>query len=41
VRSSTAAAKAIAFVDAHRDRFGVEPICGLLSEHGWEIASNT
>jgi putative transposase len=31
----------IAFVDAHRDRFGVEPICRVLSEHGWEIAPNT
>jgi len=24
----------IAFIDAHRARFGVEPICAVLSEHG-------
>ena len=24
----------IAFIDAHRDRFGVEPICRVLTEHG-------
>ena len=31
----------IAFIDAHRDRFGVEPICRVLSEHGCKIAPNT
>ena len=31
----------IAFIDAHRDRFGVEPICRLLREHGCGIAPNT
>lgn len=28
----------VAFVDDHRDRFGVEPICRVLSEHGVPIA---
>jgi putative transposase len=27
-----------AFIDAHRDRLGVEPICRVLSEHGVPIA---
>jgi putative transposase len=32
----------IAFIDAHRDRFGVEPICRVLPiEHGCGIAPNT
>lgn len=31
----------IAFVDDHRDRFGVAPICRVLSEHGVSIASNS
>ena len=31
----------IAFIDAHRVRFGVEPICRVLSEHGCGIAPNT
>ncbi len=31
----------IAFIDAHRDRFGVEPICRVLTEHGCKIAPNT
>jgi len=31
----------IAFIDAYRDRFGVEPICRVLSEHGCKIAPNT
>jgi putative transposase len=31
----------VAFIDAHRDRFGVEPICRVLSEHGCKIAPNT
>jgi putative transposase len=28
-------------IDAYRDRFGVEPICRVLSEHGCKIAPNT
>ena len=31
----------IAFIDAHRPRFGVEPICRVLTEHGCKIAPNT
>ena len=31
----------MAFIDAHRDRFGVEPICRVLAEHGCAIAPNT
>src|SRR5690606_9793604 len=31
----------IAFIDDHRDRFGVEPICRVLREHGCGIAPNT
>jgi putative transposase len=31
----------VAFVDDHRDRFGVEPICRVLSEHGVQIAPNS
>jgi putative transposase len=30
----------IAFIDAHRERFGVEPICKVLTEHGCKIAPN-
>ena len=29
------------FIDAHRARFGVEPICRVLTEHGAKIAPNT
>ncbi|UYM05629.1 IS3 family transposase [Solicola gregarius] len=29
------------FIDEHRDRFGVEPICRVLSEHGCRIAPST
>jgi putative transposase len=28
----------VAFIDDHRDRFGVEPICAVLTEHGVKIA---
>ena len=28
----------ISFIGDHRDRFGVEPICSVLSEHGVKIA---
>lgn len=31
----------MAFIDAHRARFGVEPICRVLREHGCGIAPNT
>jgi putative transposase len=31
----------VAFIDAHRGRFGVEPICRVLTEHGCKIAPNT
>ena len=31
----------MAFVDDHRERFGVEPICRVLSEHGIKIAPNS
>ena len=30
-----------AFIDAHRDRFGVVPICRVLTEHGCPIAPST
>jgi putative transposase len=29
------------YIDAHRDRFGVAPICAVLSEHGGSIAPST
>jgi putative transposase len=29
------------YIDAHRDRFGVEPICKVLTEHGCSIAPST
>jgi len=28
----------VAFIDDHRIRFGVEPICRVLTEHGVKIA---
>jgi putative transposase len=31
----------VAYIDVHRDRFGVEPICRVLTEHGCKIAPNT
>jgi putative transposase len=31
----------VEFIDQHRDVFGVEPICGVLSEHGCAIAPST
>lgn len=31
----------IAFIDDHRERFGVEPICRVLTEHGCKIAPST
>ncbi len=36
-----ATAQVVAFIDEHRHRFGVEPICRVLSEHGCKIAPNT
>ena len=31
----------MAYIDTYRDRFGVEPICAVLSEHGCTIAPST
>jgi putative transposase len=31
----------VEFIDTHRDRFGVEPICNVLCEHGCGIAPST
>jgi putative transposase len=31
----------VAYIDAHRARFGVEPICRVLSAHGMQIAPST
>jgi putative transposase len=31
----------VGYIDAHRDRFGVEPICRVLSEHGCQVAPST
>ena len=31
----------MAFIDGHRDRFGVEPMCRVLQEHGMRIAPST
>jgi putative transposase len=31
----------ITFIDDHRDRFGVEPICRVLHGHGCQIAPST
>ena len=31
----------IVFIDEHRSRFGVEPICRVLTEHGCKIAPRT
>ena len=31
----------VEFIDQHRDAFGVEPICRVLSEHGGRIAPST
>ena len=40
-RSSTAAMLLVRFISEHRARFGVEPICRVLSEHGCVIAPST
>jgi transposase InsO family protein len=31
----------VAYIDTYRGRFGVEPICAVLSEHGMKIAPST
>ena len=31
----------VEYIDAHRDRFGVDPICTVLTEHGVPIATST
>ena len=31
----------VAYIDAYKERFGVEPICRVLSEHGMKIAPST
>jgi putative transposase len=31
----------VAFIDSHRDRFGVEPMCRVLTEHGVAVAPST
>ena len=31
----------VGFIDAHKDRFGVAPICRVLTEHGCQIAPST
>jgi putative transposase len=31
----------VEFIDAHRGRFGVEPMCRVLSGHGVRIAPST
>lgn len=31
----------VAYIDAYRDRFGVEPICRVLSQHDVPIAPST
>ena len=31
----------MAFIEAHRHRFGVQPICRVLTEHGVQIAPST
>jgi putative transposase len=36
-----ATTRVVAFIDAHRYRFGVEPICRVLTEHGCAIAPPT
>lgn len=31
----------VAYIDSYRERFGVEPICAVLTEHGMKIAPST
>ncbi|MEV6297127.1 IS3 family transposase [Streptomyces sp. NPDC051896] len=40
-RARPAVEALVAFVDAHRQVFGVEPICAVLTSHGLKIATST
>jgi helix-turn-helix protein len=40
-RARPATATLVTYIDEHRHLFGVEPICRVLTEHGWPIASST
>ena len=40
-RARPATATLVTYIDEHRDVFGVEPICRVLTECGWPIASST
>ena len=40
-RSSTARIALVRFISEHKARFGVEPICRVLTEHGCPIAPST
>ena len=31
----------VEFIDEHKEEFGVEPICRVLTEHGCQIAPST
>jgi putative transposase len=31
----------VTFIDEHKDVFGVEPVCRVLTQHGWQIAPST
>jgi putative transposase len=41
VRPAPGTAELCEFIDVYRDRFGVAPICGVLTAAGLQIASNT
>jgi hypothetical protein len=41
-RAGPATDALVRFIDEHRDQLGgVEPICRVLSQHGWRIAPST
>ncbi|MGW2642960.1 IS3 family transposase [Streptomyces sp. NPDC001348] len=40
-RARPAVEALVAFIDAHREVFGVEPICRVLTSHGLKIATST
>ncbi|WP_229911462.1 IS3 family transposase [Streptomyces aurantiogriseus] len=40
-RARPAVETLVAFIDAHRQMFGVEPICRVLTSHGLKIATST
>ena len=40
-RARPATVTVVKFIDDHKGRFGVEPICRVLSEHGCVIAPST